>query len=299
MSLQQICLIRVGRVVTLALTLLPGLCFVTPASALTAYAPDYDPDKLMLDMATMVHVASPEYTPGGLLDRSPDYDSLTSPVGALSGSPGDASVIVDIGKNVDLPNPTTYYAVTGIIIFEKNNNPCELVLTGRMVDSRYRAEKARILARYKLDKCHNGPLAPLTEWSDAGFDEYREVFLRAVQVCGGHANLWPGGKWSSVWEIKGYKVRGALLSPETGEVTPMPIRDEHQEPNCPDHPSGAMSSGWTGWAACPEGQLMTGLRVHYYSRSRPLAGDAQWFTGFHIRCKEVVLRKPITDPVRD
>ncbi len=191
MSLQQICLIRVGRVVTLALTLLPGLCFVTPASALTAYAPDYDPDKLMLDMATMVHVASPEYTPGGLLDRSPDYDSLTSPVGALSGSPGDASVIVDIGKNVDLPNPTTYYAVTGIIIFEKNNNPCELVLTGRMVDSRYRAEKARILARYKLDKCHNGPLAPLTEWSDAGFDEYREVFLRAVQVCGGHGNPCP------------------------------------------------------------------------------------------------------------
>ena len=93
------------------------------------------------------------------MDRSPDYDSLTSPVGALSGSPGDGAVIVDIGKNIDLPNPTTYYAVTGIRIVEKKNNPCELILTGRMVDSRYRATKARILARYELDKCRTGFLS--------------------------------------------------------------------------------------------------------------------------------------------
>ena len=56
---------------------------------------------------------------------------------------------------------------------------------------------------------------------------------RALQVASAPKS---GGYSSNVWEIKGYRVRGALLSPETGEVTPMPIRDEHEEPHCPDGP---------------------------------------------------------------
>ena len=36
---------------------------------------------------------------------------------------------------------------------------------------------------------------------------------------------------------------------------------------------------------------MTGLGVRTYKD--------KWFTGFRVRCKDLVLRQPITDPVRD
>ncbi|MGP0591057.1 hypothetical protein ACTRXD_00780 [Nitrospira sp. T9] len=55
----------------------------------------------------------------------------------LSGSRGEASVEVNVGKNKKLPNPTSYYAITGLGLEERKNNPCFLKLYGTLADPRY------------------------------------------------------------------------------------------------------------------------------------------------------------------
>jgi hypothetical protein len=95
-----------GRALTLALPIVHGLCLAPPVLAIGAYAPGHEPDKLLLQMTDVVRVLDP---------NARRYTApIDDPTFALTGSPGTTSVVVDIGKNVELPNPTKYYALTGI-----------------------------------------------------------------------------------------------------------------------------------------------------------------------------------------
>jgi len=75
---------------------------------------------------------------------------------ARSGSPGDSAVLVEIGRNVSLPDPEKYYAVTRIGTEEKSNNPCLLTLWGGMVDPQSMTWRIRSdRSRRGLPRCRN------------------------------------------------------------------------------------------------------------------------------------------------
>jgi len=212
-----------------------------------------------------------------------------------SGSPGDASVSILIGRNVHLPNPANYYAINAIEIQEENDNPCFLRLWGNMVDPRYSKDQdRRIVAQFELEKCKGS-----TTWVDTemvGFQPTQKKFIRAVNVCGGHAHLLPQELYLATnWEIKGLRVKPGLVSSTGGAVTALDDSHEFTRYHCPEHGAGDLGdlqgSGWTSWSTCPvEGQLATGITLYYHKD--------KWFTGIDLACGYVQqLYGPI--PVKD
>lgn len=250
---------RLGRVLALALALLLGL-WLTQAALIAATA------------------AEP------LLQTVPGTRG-----GALSGAPGAASVVVDIGHSMALPNPADHYAVTRIGIAEKDGRPCVLTLWGRMVDPRYGGAGSRELARYELGGC-GGP----SGWIDRAAAGFRSEhhFLRALRVCAGPASAGrQAAAWSSLaWGIKGLMVQPAAIA-GAGTQVALPDLASFTRPECPQQVAAAFGAGWTGWSACPAGQLVTGLRAHYY--------HDRYLTGLSVRCKPVVWRVPGRAPLRD
>ena len=257
----------------------------TEAPALTIYAPGSGPEDQLLQMFDVVTV--------------PDPDAPREPVspGTLgrSGSPGDASVLVEIGRNVALPNPAKYYAVTGLGIEERSNNPCLLTLWGGMVDPRY-ATSTRKLASFELGKCRKkNPLSTWVDFKRAGFDHPDHEFVRSVRVCGGHATfLLPQEAHSSTaWEIKGLSILPGLVTEGREEITALPAGETFVRPNCPEKlvADAAFGPGWSGWSHCPAGQLLTALTVHHF--------EGRFFTDFTVRCKSARSIRAESAPVKD
>jgi hypothetical protein len=211
---------------------------------------------------------------------------------ALSGSPGDSSELVEIGRGVKLPNSPEDYAVTGIGILERSNNPCELTLWGHMVDLRY-ATPARKLASFKIGKCAGSSVSQWIDYKQVIYDHSSTEFVRAIQVCGGHATFpLPQVVHASLaWEIKGLRVRPGQIEPSK-EVTALSDLEEFVRPNCPNnHEQGYLDPGWSYWSECPKGQLLTGVEVHSYM--------GKSMTGLEVRCKTPVAARVPSDPVAD
>ncbi|MEP7153765.1 MAG: hypothetical protein ABI856_18835 [Nitrospira sp.] len=236
---------------------------------------------------TLIQMAAPVPIPTDVSIRLPATGADTT------GSPGTGSNVVEIGDGVSLPNPADYYAVTGIGIQEKGNNPCLLTLWGRMVDPAFESAD-RKLAQFELDKCRSFPLSTLVDFKQAQLPKSSDTFVREVRACGGHTKILPQGAYSSLsWEIKGLQVRGGRVVPETDEVLPQGKIEEFTRANCIKDEAGVYGPGWTVWHECPNGQLMTGVRVYRY--------EDKWFTGMSAICKipqrSVPPRKPVKDSV--
>ena len=229
---------------------------------------------------------APSGDPALLLKMVPATEGPELPA-ALSGSPGGDSVVIDVGRNVTLPNPADYYAVTRIGIREKAARPCVLTLWGRMVDPRYGGEADRELATFELERCRG--LAGWIELESAGFPADRR-FVRSLRVCGGRD---AAAAYSSfAWEIAGLMVQPGAIAPASAAIEALPDLDSFTRPECPRQIAASSSAaGWTGWSACPAGQLVTGLRAHYY--------DNRYLTGLSVRCKRAAWRMPASAPVRD
>ncbi|MDN5850424.1 MAG: hypothetical protein L0H63_12445 [Nitrococcus sp.] len=236
---------------------------------------------------TLIQMAAPVPIPTDISIRVPATGA------DMTGSPGTGSKVVEIGDGVSLPNPAGYYAVTSIGIQEKGNNPCLLTLWGRMVDPAFESAD-RKLAQFELEKCRSFPFSTMVDFKQAQLPKSSDTFVRGVLACGGHTGILPQGAYSSLsWEIKGLKVHGGRVVPETDEVEPMDKVSEFTRANCIKDEAGAYGPGWTVWHECPIGELMTGVRLYRY--------EDKWFTGMSAICKipqrSVPPRKPVKDPV--
>jgi hypothetical protein len=236
---------------------------------------------------TLIQMVAPVPIPTDVPIRTPASES------DMTGSPGTGSNVVEIGDGVSLPNPADYYAVNGIGIQEKGNNPCLLTLWGRMVDPAFESTD-RKLAQFELDKCRSFPLSTLVDFKQAQLPKSTDTFVRGVLACGGHTGVLPQGASSSLsWEIKGLQVHGGRVVAETDEVQPQGTIGEFTRANCVKDEAGVWGPGWTTWHECPSGQLMTGVRAYRY--------EDKWFTGLSAICKvpqrSVPPRKPVKDAV--
>lgn len=213
----------------------------------------------------------------------------------MTGSPGNGSVHVGIGKNMSLPNPASYYAVNGIGIEEQRDNPCAITLSGAMVDPQFSTKGTRILAKFELEKCK-----PVTgsflDYKHAGYKESTGKFVRAVRVCGGHSPKvlppLPQDAYSSTsWEIKGLTVLPGRVSATSDDVTPLSDEDEFTRFRCIERETGVLGPGWTQWDSCPDNTLLTGVRVYHF--------DNKKFTGLRVICQYPRRSAAFYEPVKD
>lgn len=199
----------------------------------------------------------------------------------FSGSRGDNFVQMPIGMGVQLPNPSSYYAINKIQLVESDNNPCFIRLSGRMVDPTYSSDD-RIVAQFTLGKCSGVVMYPEgSKIPEIGYGRAEQKFIRAVQVCGGkglHQHHSDETPWSH-WEIKGLRVLPGRVSKD-GEVTAGEDRKQFMQPNCPDHPAKVEDGpGWSRWQTCPPGKLAAGVTLYTSNQKR--------FTGMELDCRFV------------
>ncbi len=268
---------------------------------------DYNKDDYLLFMTTTGQKGDPE--PG---EVGVTIDSQSSAGGRVplfsweiangSGSPGDTSVEVNIGKNVTLPNPTNYYAVTGVRIDERNNRPCVLTLLGALVDPRY-PSYTREVARYELERCKKvlpGKDSKTVDLSEDihNFDARKQgrVFVSGMSVCRGGGIL-QNIRHSSAWEIKGIKVQPTEVKLKDapvleGHLVVSPDVQSFTRANCRKKIQATDAKpGWDNWSDCPTGQMVTGVRAY--------SAKDKFFTGLSANCKSVASRKISTPPVKD
>lgn len=265
------------------------LCLPQNTWAAGAVRQDHDPDDYLLQMVKLL--TGPKDAPPHLRNRPPaDYSDFS---GDYAGDPGDTLITVGIGMNVNLPNPTKYYAVTGISLREKKNDPCKIALWGRMVDPRFRDDRNRKLAEYDFGNCNGTNLGKLNEKREkVDFEGRDNRFVRALRACS--LVPFPGGGVPHR-TVKGLQVWPAVVS-ATGAVEPLGEDDVKSvwQPNCPqgalakDDP--ASRQGWDAFVACPEDQLVTGLRVSHTS---------EYITGIAVNCKSVRSLRAPSAPIRD
>lgn len=217
---------------------------------------------------------------------------------SYSGGAAIDNVSVEVGKNVDLPNPASYYAVDGIGIREEDDQPCYLSLWGRMVDPRYKDHlfAGRKVGEFQLAKCNVKPEKKFLKGKDVSIGELdlKGGFIRSVRVCqyGG-----PIGGGVDAGEIKGIRILPAIVS-ASGDVTPKDLKPEEQpmlvQPHCPkdtilaNDPTSA--SGWDHWVSCPADQVLTGLQVYHREKQ---------ITALDVRCKRVGWFTAPKEPVQD
>ena len=215
-----------------------------------------------------------------------------------SGGAATDNVLVEVGKNVDLPNPTSYYAVDGIGIREEDDQPCYISLWGRMVDPRYKDNlfAGRKVGEFQLAKCNVKPEKKFLKGKDVSIGELdlKGGFIRSVRVCqyGG-----PIGGGIDAGELKGIRILPAIVS-RSGDVIPKDLKPEEQpmlvQPHCPkdvilaNNPTGA--SGWDHWVSCPADQVVTGLQVYHREKQ---------ITSLDVRCKRVGWVSAPKEPVQD
>ena len=223
--------------------------------------------------STLLQMAVPVTIPGESLDRPPD-DGVD-----FTGSPGSGSITVSIGHGVALPNPATYYAVTGIGVEEEGNNPCLVTLWGRLVDPTFASGGDRKLAQVELEKCRPA-VNPFVDFKLASTAPSQ--FIRRLRVCGGRANkiLIPQEAYHSTsWEIKGLRVEASRIEPTTDAVEPLSSAGGFIRTNCSDaEADDAMGPGWKPWDTCPTGQLLTGVTMYHF--------EEKYFTGIGALCRQ-------------
>jgi hypothetical protein len=238
-----------------------------------------------------------------VFDVVPDDPYDRSPVPAhlrYSGSQdvdllNEGPVLVKIGKNVRLPNPSNYYAVSAIGIEEENNNPCKIYLWGRMVDPRF-GTADRLVAEYASDTCKDRLLFGSFDYEDTGVSGPSDRFIRGLRVCmGGKDPVPPLGTGFDNNEIKGLRIREAVVS-QDGAVKALHGVKEWKRAHCPDEPLAPESAGnayqregWANWIMCPDGQILTGVKV-YGSRE---------FVALGVHCMSVRLEPMTQVPVKD
>lgn len=215
-----------------------------------------------------------------------------------SGGAATDNVLIEVGKNVDLPNPASYYAVDGIGIREEDDQPCYISLWGQMVDPRYKSKffAGRKVGEFQLAKCNVRPEKKFLKGKDVSIGELDLAggFIRSVRVCqyGG-----PIGGGIDAGELKGIRILPAIVS-VSGDVIPKDLKPEEQptlvQPHCPkdvilaNNPTGA--SGWDHWVSCPADQVVTGLQVYHREKQ---------ITALDVRCKRVGWLTTPKEPVRD
>ena len=218
----------------------------------------------------------------GLLQMLSAVESDREPAEFYSGSHSDDSVSVDVGKNVDLPNPTSYYAVDGIGIREEDDQPCYISLWGRMVDPRYKGNFAgRKVGEFQLAKCNVRPEKEFLKgkYVSVGELDLEGGFISSLRVCKGGL----GGGVDN-YELKGITILPALVS-ASGDVSYPNVKPREAptlvQPNCPKDTIIAGPSeptGWDKWVGCPADQVMTGLQVYHREK---------YITALSARCKRV------------
>lgn len=232
----------------------------------------------------------------GLLQMFSVVEPARLPAQPYSGSTwGDHSVLVDIGKNVNLPNPTSYYAVDGIGIREEDDQPCYISLWGRMVDPRYKGNFAgRKVGEFQLAKCNVRPEKEFLKGKDVSVGELdlKGGFIRSVRVCKAGFSFLGGG--FDAFELKGIKIRPAVVS-ASGDVTPKEVNPEELptliQPQCPnDRIASTSDEGWDIWVSCPTDQVLTGLNVAYREKR---------ITALSVLCKRVGWFTVPKEPVQD
>ena len=269
---------------------------------------DYDKGDYLLFMTTIGHNEDSKTGTSSRVIQPKAADELAGHDDRLSGYLGDGSVEVNVGKNTKLPNPKNYYALTGLEIEERKNNPCKIRLFGALVDPRYQGTVDRVVAEYQLERCkglttfadHRG-FAYSEGTKNFDFTKDGKKFLRAVNVCGGHYSLGPQQAYTHrVWEVKGVRARASEVMLEDA-VTLKPFvtelqRDEElkfTQPNCLNKVEEAPPNkpGWhSDWSKCPTGQIATGIRVYYVKK---------YFTGLKLNCQSVASRRIEKPPVKD
>jgi len=210
---------------------------------------------------------------------------------------------VQIGDNVKLPNPASYYAVTHIAIEEEQNNPCRISLWGRMVDEGFRTQE-RKLAQFALDTCKidkdleralsdNG----IKDRELTGFGA-RQRFIRGLSVCMGGARN-PLGE---IIAIKGLRLKPAAVNhTESRSLVIVQSEDEvdaSQQANCPEArqkekekgDSSLFPEGWASWNMCPDDQVLIGVNVYFTDKE---------FTALGVRCKGLKGLSAPQAPVQD
>jgi len=230
----------------------------------------------------------------GLLQMRSVVETGRQPDPFYSGSRSDDSVSVDVGKNVDLPNPTSYYAVDGIGIREEDDQPCYISLWGRMVDPRYKSNFAgRKVGEFQLAKCNVRPEKEFLKGKDVSVGELdlEGGFIRSLRVCKGGL----GGGIDN-YELKGITILPALVS-ASGDVSPQDVKPREAptlvQPNCPKDTieGGPLESrAWDKWVGCPMDQVMTGLQVYHREK---------YITALGVRCKPVGWLAAPKEPVQD
>lgn len=227
---------------------------------------------------------------------------------SMSGSPGNASVMIKAGMNKFLPNPENYYAITGIGLEERWNKPCVLTLFGTLVDPRYQS-KTRLVARHELKKCKGSPLVDFKGFDFSGditnfdFSKSGKKFLRAIRVCGGSGKVLPQQAFNSLaWKIKGVQAYPSevkladspVLDSEINALDAPGEMEDFIRTNCPVHlqaDTGVNNPGWGKWIQCPVDQVVTGVRAYYF--------EDKYFTGFEISCQSVSKHKVTHTPLKD
>ena len=192
---------------------------------------------------------------------------------------GDRGVTVQIGKNVTLPNPSNYYALTKIEIREMHNNPCYLRLWGGLLDQRFvRPTRDRVLAEYQLDQCNFASSDEFTTMGPGGdqllvgFGVSANKYLRAVTACHDPAS-------DDGWEIKGLEVKAGrpAFDGNTWIMEPLSDSDRAKHPNCPDKPGQTsfdfpgLQDDMKGWAglSCPSpNSLFIGVNLSVHKDKR-------------------------------
>jgi hypothetical protein len=215
-----------------------------------------------------------------------------------SGGAATDNVLVEVGTNVELPNPTSYYAVDGIGIREQDDQPCYLSLWGRMVDPRYRGNLAgRKVGEFQLAKCNVKPEKKFLKGKDVSVGELDLTggFIRSARVCqyGG-----PIGGGIDAGELKGIRILPAIVS-RSGDIIPKDLKPEEQptlvQPHCAKdvilaNDQTGSASGWDHWVSCPADQVVTGLQVYHREKQ---------ITALDVRCKRVGWLTAPKEPVRD
>ncbi len=222
-----------------------------------------------------------------LLQMTDDYPCDSDPCPAPPRIPlsdyvseGTGSVEINIGMNMSLPNPASYYAITTVLLEERSNNPCFIRILGKMVDPTYSATSFRVLAEYELEYCKG-----FNDFEAVGFDTSDNKFIRAVNVCGGDfPNTHnPGPFGSEDWKIKGVEVKPGLVY-SNGQVKALENETiKYEKTNCPNHYATFWGdNGWIGWDSCPKDAVATGLFLFHK--------ENRWFTGLTLKCQYPKLR---------
>ena len=182
----------------------------------------------------------------------------------ISGTKGE-TILVNVGKNVDLPNERFFYGITGILIEEAGDRPCHVKIFGGALDSD-KGPDDRKLGQATIGNCNRLPPigALIVSISDS-----TNRFVDGIKVC--------DSKNNRNERIKGLSIRPAHVKSDatvTREAPPTSAQDE--SPNC-----GAFDS----LQYCDDGMIASGVVMHH---------DGDSFTGIQLACRDLqVLIRPL------